>query len=277
MYNNYYLNKTALVTGGGSGMGRGLCQKLAECGAIVFCTDINLANAEETVKLIGNDTAIARKLDVTSLPDFEGVVGEMVAAHGRIDLIFNNAGMGIFGELRDISIAQFKKVMDLNFYGVLHGSHTAYQQMLKQGWGQIVNTSSLTGLVAMIPLVGPYGASKHAVLNYTRVLRNEARAFNIKANAVCPGYIDTPIVDALPVINAKPEWSREASKQFEPGLPVAKAVDYILKGTAANKELIFFPRVARLILQFSRLFKGLYLKASNKLLTDFRERFRFNE
>lgn len=257
-------------------MGRGLCQKLAECGAIVFCTDINFPNAEETVKLIANNTAAARKLDVTQLADFEAVVGEMVAVHGRIDLIFNNAGMGISGELRDISIEQFKKVMDINFYGVLHGSHTAYQQILKQGSGQIVNTSSLAGLLAMIPLIGPYSASKHAVLNYTRVLRNEARAFNIKANTVCPGYIDTPIIDALPAVNAKPGWNREAIKQFEPGLPVAKAVDYILKGTAANKEVILFPRIARLILQFSRLFKGLFLKASNKSLTDFRERFRLN-
>ena len=277
MYNNYYLNKTALVTGGGSGMGRGLCHKLAECGAIVFCTDINLANAEETVKLIGNDTAVARKLDVTQIEDFDAVVGEMVTTHGRIDLIFNNAGMGISGELRDISISQWKKVMDVNFYGVLHGSHTAYQQMLKQGSGQIVNTSSLAGLLGMIPLIGPYSASKHAVLNYTRVLRNEAKAFNIKANTVCPGYIDTPIIDALPAINAKPGWNREAIKQFEPGLSIEKAADNILKGAAANKEVILFPRVARLILQFSRLFKGLFLKASNKSLTDFRERFRLNE
>ena len=277
MYNNYYLNKTALVTGSGSGMGCGLCQTLAECGAIVFCTDITLANAEETVKLIGNETAVARKLDVTQIEDFNAVIGEMVTTHGRIDLIFNNAGMGISGELRDISIQQFKKVMDVNFYGVLHGSHTAYQQMLKQGSGQIVNTSSLAGLLAMIPLIGPYSASKHAVLNYTRVLRNEARAFNIKANMVCPGYIDTPIIDALPAVNSKPGWNREAIKQFEPGLPVVKAVDYILKGVAANKEVILFPRIARLILQFSRLFTGLYVKASNKSMTEFRQKFRLTE
>lgn len=258
-------------------MGRGLCQKLAECGAIVFCTDVNVANAEETIELIGDSTAVARKLDVTQIQDFEAVIGEMVAAHGRIDLIFNNAGMGISGELRDISINQWKKVMDVNFYGVLHGSHTAYQQMLKQGSGQIVNTSSLAGLLAMIPLIGPYSASKHAVLNYTRVLRNEARAFNIKANTVCPGYIDTPIIDALPAVNSKPGWNREAIKKFEPGLPVAKAVDYILKGVAANKEVILFPRIARLILQFSRLFTGLYVKASNKSMTEFRQKFRLNE
>ena len=277
MYNNYYLNKTALITGGGSGMGRGLCQKLSEYGAIVFCTDINLANAEETVKLIANNTAVARKLDVTQIQDFEQIISEMVAAHGRIDLIFNNAGMGISGELRDISINQWKKVMDVNFYGVLHGSHTAYQQMLKQGSGQIVNTSSLAGLLAMIPLIGPYSASKHAVLNYTRVLLNEAKAFNIKANTVCPGYIDTPIIDALPAVNSKPGWNREAIKQFEPGLQVAKAVDYILKGVAANKEVILFPRIARLILQFSRLFTGLYVKASDKSMTEFRQKFRLND
>jgi len=184
--------------------------------------------------------------------------------------------MGISGELRDLSIEHWKKVLDINFYGVLYGSQTAYLQMLKQGFGQIVNTASLAGLLDMIPLIGPYSVSKHAVLNYTRVLRHEAKAFNIKANTVCPGYIDTPIIDALPAVNAKPGWNREAIKQFEPGLPVSKAVEYILNGVARNKEVILFPRVARLILQFSRLFKGFYLKASDKSLKDFREKFRLN-
>jgi NAD(P)-dependent dehydrogenase (short-subunit alcohol dehydrogenase family) len=276
MYNNYYRDKVVLVTGGGSGMGRGLCEGLAECGAIVTCTDINLKNIEETVRLIGKDTVTARKLDVTQQADFEEVIADIVKEHGRIDLIFNNAGIGISGELRDLSIEHWKKVLDINFYGVLYGSQTAYLQMLKQGFGQIVNTASLAGLLDMIPLIGPYSVSKHAVLNYTRVLRYEAKAFNIKANTVCPGYIDTPIIDALPAVNAKSGWNREAIKQFEPGLPVSKAVEYILNGVARNKEVILFPRVARLLLHFSRLFKGLYLKASDKSLKDFREKFRLN-
>ncbi|SHN21734.1 SDR family NAD(P)-dependent oxidoreductase [Mucilaginibacter sp. OK098] len=276
MYNNYYRDKVVLVTGGGSGMGRGLCEGLAECGAIVTCTDINLKNIEETVKLIGKSNVKARKLDVTQLADFEETIADIVKENGRIDLIFNNAGIGISGELRDLSIEHWKKVLDINFYGVLYGSQTAYLQMLKQGFGQIVNTASLAGLLDMIPLIGPYSVSKHAVLNYTRVLRYEARAFNIKANTVCPGYINTSIIDALPAVNSKSGWNREAIKQFEPGLPVSKAVEYILKGVARNKEVILFPRVARLILHFSRLFKGLYLKASDKSLKDFREKFRLN-
>jgi NAD(P)-dependent dehydrogenase (short-subunit alcohol dehydrogenase family) len=166
MYNNYYRDKVVLVTGGGSGIGRGLCEGLAGCGAIVTCTDINLKNIEETVRLIGKDTVIARKLDVTQQADFEETIAGIVKEHGRIDLIFNNAGIGISGELRDLSIEHWKKVMDINFYGVLYGSQAAYLQMLKQGFGQIVNTASLAGLIDVIPLVGPYSVSKHAVLNY---------------------------------------------------------------------------------------------------------------
>lgn len=276
MYNNYYRDKVVLVTGGGSGMGRGLCEGLAKCGAIIICTDINLKNVEETVTLIGNGNVMARKLDVTQRADVEATIADIVKEHGRIDLVFNNAGIGISGELRDLSIEHWKKVLDINFYGVLYGSQAAYLQMLKQGFGQIVNTASLAGLLDMIPLIGPYSVSKHAVLNYTRVLRHEARAFNIKANTVCPGYVNTPIIDALPAVNSKPGWNREAIKQFEPGLPVHKAVICILDGVAKNKEVILFPRVARVILQFSRLFKGLFLKASDKLLKDFREKFRLN-
>src|SRR3954470_23021183 len=109
MYSKYYLNKTALVTGGGSGMGRGLCQKLAECGALVICTDINLENAEETARLIGGGTVIAKRLDVTRPEDFEEVIAGIVTEHGRLDLIFNNAGMGISGELRDFTLKHWKK------------------------------------------------------------------------------------------------------------------------------------------------------------------------
>src|ERR1700744_3642025 len=101
MYNNYYRNKIAVVTGGGSGIGRGLCIKLAEAGATVICTDIDLAKAEETVLLIDSGQVIAKRLDVTQFNQVENVIAEIIAQHGRLDLMFNNAGIAISGELRD--------------------------------------------------------------------------------------------------------------------------------------------------------------------------------
>jgi NAD(P)-dependent dehydrogenase (short-subunit alcohol dehydrogenase family) len=279
MYNNYYSNKVVLVTGGGSGMGRGLCEKLAQIGATVICTDINMANANETVSLINQNknTAIARKLDVTQLADFEEVIAEIVKEYGRIDLIFNNAGIGITGEIRDFTIDHWKKVMDINFYGVLYGSQVAYRYMLKQGSGHIVNTSSLAGLVAYIPLIAPYSVSKHAVVNFTRCLRQEAKLFNIRASIVCPGLIDTPIINALAAVNAKESWNQEAVKQLAPGISATEAADHILKGVAQNKEVILFPRLARILFLFARYIKGAYLKMVHKRITDFRADFRLSD
>lgn len=279
MYNNYYLHKIILITGGGSGMGRALCKKLAEIGATVICTDINTQNADETVAMImrNGKNAVARKLDVAQLPDFEEVIGDIVKEHGRIDMIFNNAGVAITGELRDISIDQWKKVLDINFYGVLYGSQVAYQYMIKQGSGHIINTSSLAGLVAFIPLITPYSVSKHAVVNYTRCLRQEAKLFNIKASIVCPGLIDTPIIGSLPAVNADPSWNRDSIKQFEPGISAEDAANYILKGVAQNKEVILFPQMARTIFLFARYLKTGYLKMALKELKKFRSNYRFND
>jgi NAD(P)-dependent dehydrogenase (short-subunit alcohol dehydrogenase family) len=279
MYNDYFLNKIVLITGGGSGMGRGLCLKLAEAGATVICTDINISQANDTVELIGQNErkAVARKLDVSRLNDFEEVITEIINEHSRIDMIFNNAGIGISGELRDLTIEHWKKVIDINFYGVLYGSQIAYQYMIKQGSGHIINTASLAGLVDCVPMIAPYSVSKHAVVNYTRVLRSEAKAFNIRASVICPGLIDTPIFNTLLAVNAKEGWTEYSIKPFAPGVPVNVAVDHILKGVTQNKEVILFPLEARIVLFFSRYFKRLFGKATQKQLKDYRANFRINE
>jgi short-subunit dehydrogenase len=204
------------------------------------------------------------------------VVGNIIKEHGRIDIIFNNAGIGIASELRDLSIDHWKKVMDINFYGVLYGSQLAYKQMLKQGHGQIVNTASLAGLIAVVPLIAPYSVSKHAVVNYTRVLRMEAKTFNIKANLVCPGVVDTAIFNPEMAINAKDGWLEYSIKAFAPGVSADAAAEFILKGVAKNKAIIIFPRIARVILIISRAMKAVYLKISEKSLKNYRDRFRIN-
>src|ERR1700761_1649555 len=145
MYHNYYKDKTVLVTGGGSGIGQALCLELAKAGATVICTDVEDDKARETAGLVTDGNIVTQKLDVTQLADFENVINWISSTYGRLDIIFNNAGIALSGELRDISPAQWKKIVDINLLGVIYGSQTAYYQMLKQGSGQIVNIASLAG------------------------------------------------------------------------------------------------------------------------------------
>ncbi|HTD98353.1 MAG TPA: SDR family oxidoreductase [Mucilaginibacter sp.] len=276
MYSDYYLNKIALITGGGSGIGRALCIKLAEAGATVICSDVDPEKADETVSLCRQGQAVAEKLDVAQLAAFESLIAETVNEHGRIDLIFNNAGIAVSGEIRDIPLDQWRKIIDINFMGVLYGSQTAYHYMLKQGSGQIVNIASAAGLIDYLALMAPYSVTKHAVVNYTKLLRIEAKALGIKANVVCPGFISTSIgVNAI-APNAKPSWSDDAIKMVSKGISPEKAVDQILKGVARNKEVIIFPFEVKGILLFTRLFKGLYRKTIQKQIAVFRTKHRVN-
>jgi len=271
---NYFQHKVVLVTGGGSGIGRGLCLQLAIEGAMVFCTDIDVAKATETASMTVNGNITAQKLDVTVATEFENVIAEIVNLHGRLDLIFNNAGIAISGEIRDIGIEQWKKIIDINFYGVLNGSQTAYRQMLKQGSGQIVNIASAAGLIDHLALMAPYSVTKHAVVNYTKILRIEAKRLAIKANVVCPGFIHTAIGENAINPNANTEWNKYAINEVAKGIPVEKAVKQILKGVAANKEVIIFPLQVKLIYRFTQLFTGLYKIAMQKLVRNYRDKYR---
>jgi NAD(P)-dependent dehydrogenase (short-subunit alcohol dehydrogenase family) len=277
MYNNYYQNKIAVVTGGGSGIGRGLCIRLAEANATVICTDIDLAKAEETVSLIGKGQVISKKLDITQLVDIENVIKETVTQYGRLDLIFNNAGIAVSGEIRDISANDWKKIIDINFFGVLNGSNAAYQQMLIQGFGQIVNIASAAGLIDHLALMAPYSVTKHAVVNYTKILSIEAKELGIMANVVCPGFISTSIGNNAIAPGAKQNWKDYAIKMVSKGISIDKAADHILRGVKSNKKVIVFPFEVRVIALFTRLFGSLYAMIMQKQVKDYRKNYRIND
>jgi NAD(P)-dependent dehydrogenase (short-subunit alcohol dehydrogenase family) len=276
MYNDYFLNKIVLVTGAGSGIGRDLCQKLSMAGATVICSDIDMVKASETTALIGRDCVTGRQLDVTQIHEVESLIQEVVKRYGRIDIVFNNAGIAITGELRDMGMDDWKKIIDVNFYGVLYGSQTAYRFMREQGSGQIVNTASLAGLVDHLAGLAPYSVTKHAVVNYTKILRMEANAFGIKANVICPGVVSTPIGKNSPVANAKQSWSDNIVNEVAKGISPDAAAGYILKGVAANKEVIFFTFKDRAVLLLTTLFKGLFKMEMKRRLKDYRENYRVN-
>ena len=274
MYNNYFQNKTALVTGGGSGIGRAVCQRLAAAGAIVFCADIDLAKAEATAPGAKAGNIFAKQLDVTQKSEIQLVLAEIVAQHGRIDLVFNNAGTGVIGECRDTSINDWKYAFDLNFFGVLYGSQYAYELMLKQGGGQIVNTSSLAGLIDGLAVVGPYSTTKHAVAAYTRTLRAEAKSLGIKVNLVCPGVVSTPITEGSAFIKGSEGYRQYSRDVLAKGITPERAAHHILKGVSSNKAVIIFPFMAKVFLFIARR-SGLAVRlVMNKMLEDYRKKYR---
>jgi len=142
---NPFHNKIVIVTGGASGIGKGLCERLAQAGATVMVADINLAGAQQVAAAIGA-SAHAAQVDVTDAAAVEALVQQTITTHGRLDYIFNNAGICYVGETLDMSTEQWRRIVDVNLLGVVYGTMAAYRVMVQQGHGHIVNSASLAGL-----------------------------------------------------------------------------------------------------------------------------------
>ena len=191
--------KVALVTGGGSGIGRATAIAFAREGAQVVIGDRNAQRGEETVRIIrdAGGTASFRRTDVSVASDVEALVEHAMSTYGRLDLAFNNAG--IEGEVRPLaeqSEANYDAVMDINVKGVWLSMKYEIPRMLEHGGGAIVNASSVAGLIGF-PGIGIYAASKHAVIGLTKTAALEYSAQGIRINAVNPGLIDTEMADRL--------------------------------------------------------------------------------
>jgi len=167
-----FRDRTAIVTGGASGIGKAVCEALAEHGAIVVVADLDAARAETVAQGIRarGGRAQARQLDVRDAAGFQKLVGDTAAEHGRLDYLFNNAGIGVAGEERDVSLEDWNEVLAVDLHGVVHGVRAAYALMVRQGHGHIVNTASLVGL---IPSGGEisYTTAKYGVVGLSHALR----------------------------------------------------------------------------------------------------------
>ncbi len=186
MASERFTGKTAIVTGAASGIGAALTDTLVAGGARVLAVDINGdAFAERGAR---GDSVVDHLCDVTSTEQVEAMVEVALAQLGRIDLLFNNAGIGSLGQAPDIDNETWERVFAVNVHAILYACRAVIPHMRAQGGGAIVNTASISGLLADYGF-GAYNASKGAVINYTRTLAIDHARDNIRVNALCPGFI----------------------------------------------------------------------------------------
>ncbi len=236
----------AIVTGGGSGIGRALSFELARRGAIVHVTDVNGETAEKVAREIGGSAKHA-KLDVRDA----GAVKKTVEGAGRVDLLFNNAGIGVGGEIQDLTLAHWDRILDVNVRGVIHGVHAVYPQMIARGSGHIVNTASMAGL-APSPLLTPYAMTKHAVVGLSVSLRAEAEVYGVNVSILCPTAIETPILDATNPPELGPMVWRPDLREFLTKIsgtpyPVEKLAKETIDAVEDNEGIIVIPARARVM------------------------------
>jgi NAD(P)-dependent dehydrogenase (short-subunit alcohol dehydrogenase family) len=255
---SHFKDKVAIVTGGASGIGRELCRQLGEHGATVIAADINREGAEHVASSIAGSggRASAALLDVTD-PEatrklVEGTAGDL----GRLDYVFNNAGIAIGGEARDLDWGQhWRRMLDINLMGVIYGSRAAYSVMVEQGFGHIVNTASGAGLFP-IPNTTPYVTTKFGVVGLSLSMRAEGADLGVKVSVVCPAMIETPIFEA----GSYPNMDRE---KFLESLPrflmndVKDAVRVILRGVSRNRAIIIDSWYGRLMWRIYRFLPAL--------------------
>jgi NAD(P)-dependent dehydrogenase (short-subunit alcohol dehydrogenase family) len=252
---DHFENKVAIVTGGASGIGRALCEELGQReAAMVVVADINAEGAGQVASAINTAGGQARAahLDVSRAEDVQKLIDETALEHGRLDFMFNNAGIALGGEVRDTDLEHWQRILDVNLWGVIYGTKAAYQVMVKQGFGHIVNTASLGGLIPE-PMATAYATTKHAVVGLSTSLRAEAAELGVNVSVVCPGFVQTRALDTATYVGIKRE---DAISEMSSSMKMMDAADcarVILRGVERNKAIMTDTALTRLLWWLYRL------------------------
>ena len=263
-----FADKVAAITGAGSGMGRTLALELARRGCHVAVSDINEAGLAETVAqvgAIGGVKVTSQKLDVADRAGVHAWADRVAKDHGKVNLIFNNAGVALGSTVESTDYKDFEWIMGINFWGVVYGTKAFLPYLKASGEGHVINTSSLFGLIAF-PMNNAYNASKFAVRGFTECLREELDLFpcGVSATSVHPGGIKTNIARSArrdPALSAKLGVDAEtATKEFEKQFitTAEKAAEIILKAVEQNRRRVLVGPDAKVVELLQRLMPESY-------------------
>ncbi len=230
----YFRSKGCVVTGGASGIGFALTEALLQAGAVVFMAD---RDTQALATAVNQLSAYAKRIhpmtvDVTNQEQVQHLVEEAAARHGRLDVLFNNAGIGGTMPIEQATLEHWRRIIDINLWGVIYGVHYALPIMRKQGGGHIVNTASIAGLIPP-PFQALYCATKYAVVGLSESLRFELADEGIYLSVVCPGNVATPIFGTV--------------KPPEDAISPEEAAKITLEGVANKQGIIALPEKYRQI------------------------------
>lgn len=236
MVNNHFRGQVCVVTGAASGIGLAVGEALLDHGAVVVLADFDvdrLAGVAERLSVQAARIHTAA-VDVTDQQQVQQLVDETAARHGSLDFLFNNAGVGGTMPITHATLEHWRRIVDLNLWGVIYGVHAALPLMRKQGRGHIVNTASLAGLVPF-PYQSLYCTTKYGVVGMSECLRYELAPDNIKVSVACPGNVVSRIFSTSimgETLDTKPP---------EDAIPADEAARIILAGVANGEGIIAFP------------------------------------
>jgi hypothetical protein len=251
-------HQVAVVTGATGGIGASLCRLLAERGAVPVLTGRSEDKLRQLSDEIRGEHWIC-VLDVTSEESVSRVIREVLDRYGRIDLLINNAGFGIFQRFAEAALSDLAEMMDVNYFGTVRCIKAVLPHMLQAGSGHIVNIASMAGKIGS-PKASGYSASKHAVLGFTNCLRQELAGTGVRVSAVNPGPVDTAFFD-----RADPSGAYVESVRWFMLKPERVAAE-VLKAVERNKAEINIPLMAATGVKLYQLFPRLFDRAATRLL-----------
>ena len=209
--------KSALITGAASGIGRETAQRFAEEGAAVVCVDLDGAGAARVAHTIGGKggTALSVPADLTDADEVRRMADEALSARGAIDILVNNAGVSILGGVAELTEADWQHEIDTNLASVYRVSKALWPHFVAAGGGAILSTASIAGATA-VTQGAAYVASKAGLIMLTRCMALDGADSGIRANCICPGWVDTPLFDGFLAQQPEPETARERAARRTP-------------------------------------------------------------